>query len=741
MSYKKLELGSNVESKLINYNFLGYSTTILILGVISFFIFRIWFVLAFARDAFIQASIYDIWSVFLMSLRFDLKVSSVFILVFLLFYGVFYLSNITLNFIKDKRFKNKINILLLLSKRSLPGKYFLYTFFLLFAIVDLSSIAQIQFYSFVFAPFNVTLFGLFDDDTYSILVSIWNDYPVIILTLIFVAILFIQYKVALWLTVFFSKKIRNVSLTKKVILNIFNVIIVFLFARGSLGTYPLSIQNASVVASPVMNHATINSLTSLNAAFVERREMQDLSFRPESVKQMISSFGFNSLQEIADIFGVNEQVTDDLNGLHKVSEAKVPYYEGKISEERPPHVILPFMESWGRYFYNFHDSETNNLYGALDKYIQNDKSNEIFFKNFFGLRVFTFPVLEYVLFNSPIAPVSINVINMENNAFDTSALKPFKEQGYRTIFVHASSSYWRSLDQILPDQYFDEIYDLNDIIAKYPQAPRNRSWVATEDEYMFRFAYDLLEQADKQGDKVMMVLLSISHHTPNKKPIGYEPFPIDFEKVRDVAFYDEEQSIDILTTYQYSSHQLGLFVDNIKNSSFADKTIIAAVADHNLRAFFNYRQPEENRHISEVMNFFYIPEDYMLEGYSPDPDIFVEHKDIFPSLYHLVLPEGTTYLNFGNNLFAPIEPVKAYAQGLDNIYSEYGATEASFYTPRGRSVPYYFEWSDDKQEMYLVNEPAQGILLEQYNYQRALHALRTAFIRQEIQRIIESNKN
>lgn len=138
------------------------------------------------------------------------------------------------------------------------------------------------------------------------------------------------------------------------------------------------------------------------------------------------------------------------------------------------------MESWGAHQLRF-SNERTNLTGKLGKYLQKD----YYFNNFFSSQVSTHPSLESLLLNTPITPLTLGEYALVPYHF--TAAKPFKDKGYKTVFIYGGGNGWRSLNKALPNLHFDYVYDVANIQKKYPEVESDTVW-GTYDENLFRFA-------------------------------------------------------------------------------------------------------------------------------------------------------------------------------------------------------------------------------------------------------------
>ena len=461
----------------------------------------------------------------------------------------------------------------------------------IFFVVNFSAACQYFYYGFYKTPFTPIVFGLYEDDTQGIIASIWSDFPVVTAVLGVITATALQS----WLVVRFASGMRSgrLPVARSLAIGISVTLVLALLARGTLGTFPLHDQDATVSPNPFINDLVRNSLQTLYDSSKDRRAQVTITDDPAA---RLSAYGFASLDDLAKTLDIRSGRAADLEQSLFRRTPRNPRLA-----DRPPHVVFALMESWGTHALAF-DSQANNLTGAMAKHLKGD----ITFWNFFPAQNGTHPTLEALLLNSPLTPLTQGQYGLIR--FPAAAARPFKEHGYRTVFVYGGSNAWRSLGRVFRHQYFDEVKDMGDILARYPDAQRT-VW-GVYDEFLFRFAYDLLEEGEAEGRPTLVFLVSTTNHPPHSVPETYHPLPLDPASMQAHLAKDLASSEKQLRTYQYATHQLGLFVDRVQAGRLGAKTIIAATGDHNLRTLLQNRMPAEGKDLYRVPGYFYVPGEY-----------------------------------------------------------------------------------------------------------------------------------
>lgn len=656
----------------------------LALGVLGFFAFRLAQLLRYGDPALLGEHWEDLARAFWMGARFDLKAFSVMLLLLLGPASLAAIPEVT----------RRAGAWL--QRWAVPAIFF---------VANFSAACQYFYYGFYKTPFTPIVFGIYEDDTLGVIASIWSDFPVVTAISGVIAATAIQS----WLVFRFARggSAAPRPLARRLATAIPTVLALAFLARGTLSTFPLHDQDATVSPDPFVNDLVRNSLQTLYDSSKDRRAQVTIAADP-AVR--LPAYGFASPDELGRALGSSSGTPRDLEGS---IFRRTPRNPSLV--RNPPHVVFALMESWGSHPLKF-DSPKNDLTGAMRKHLKGDFS----FRNFFPAQNGTHPTLEALLLNSPLTPLTQGQYGLIS--FRAAALRPFKEQGYRTVFVHGGSNAWRALGRALKHQYFDEVHDIGDILARYPDAERT-VW-GVYDEYLFRFAHDLLLKADAEGQKIFLFLMSTTNHPPHSVPSAYRLLPIDPDSMRAYFAMDLENSVKQVQTYQYATHQLGLFIDTIESEPLGRKTIVVATGDHNLRTLLKYHVPSDSKDLYRVPGYFYVPEAYRPAGL-PDLDRYSGHRDIFPTLYNLALSDAV-YPAYGENLFAPLPEKREFAiVSYQLLFSRQGALLPFVGKPAA------FLW-DAPQTSLLQAGSAPAALLEQGEQARAITALADWYTRYQV---------
>ncbi len=324
-----------------------------------------------------------------------------------------------------------------------------------------------------------------------------------------------------------------------------------------------------------------------------------------------------------------------------------------------------YMESMGEHLLTL-DSPERDLFGELRTHWQEDTVFQRFVSEGDG----TIDSLSRFLVRSPrsnISQSSAQFLDFKSNMF-----KPYLENGYKIVFVTSGNGGWRNLNLFLPHLGVTEFVDQNKLQTLYPEAVAS-TW-GIPDEYMFKFVLSRLKQADEQGEHLLFLLLSTTHHPPYRVPEHYSvpKFTLtSAELTRFEQLGTEEELQTILGTLRYVNDQLGQFMTQIKTSSLANHTLVAITGDHNIRGI-GYPQVEERVLGHAVPFYLYSPADY-LNNAAVDKYRVGSHKDIWPTLYQLSLSE-TPYFKMGCSLVAKtVDTAWCFGYNPEVVFNQEGA--------------------------------------------------------------------
>ncbi|ART82627.1 sulfatase [Oceanisphaera profunda] len=530
-----------------------------------------------------------------------------------------------------------------------------------------AAIGNFYYYQTYHQHFNVFAFGLFEDDTQAVLANMNQDYPVIKASLVALLLSIIP-SVLAYLQLRRVKVMRPWPWPTLVVYSFICISLVFILARGSVGTFPLRRANAQVSELTVLNQLTPNAVMALSWASKDRK--LDVAFTPASSqqgKQLLQTLNFASLD---DHTLPNDYLT-----------------------EHPPHVVLALMESLGTNMLAFDDQHHNDLLGRLRPHFTQD----FLFKRFLSQDNGTAPSLAALFFNSPVQSISHS--SAQGIDLDTP-FDIYKKAGYRNIFISPGNMMWRNLVNYLPLQGVDQVFDQNALLARYPEAAQYLTAWGLPDEYAYRLAETLLAESEQP---LFISILSVTNHPPYVTPDTYQPSPITVsEKYQKHAEDGAIEQLNILTTFQYATDALGGFINHVKDSELGERTVIAATGDHQMRrikAFY----PQEQVLDRAVPFYLYVPKPILKHTqWQFDEERVGSHKDIMPTLYHYSLSQQPYLTLGGRNMLAPKDdPSRAFGYNVLLWIDEQGAYVLN-------EPPVFYPWQTD-QSLQLDKNKGQAV--------------------------------
>ncbi|RAR62202.1 phosphoglycerol transferase MdoB-like AlkP superfamily enzyme [Onishia taeanensis] len=594
-------------------------------------------------------------------------------------------------------------------------------------LVNLLSLVNHFFFSFYQGPINSLIFGLFEDDTRAVIDTVWSDYPLLALLVALAGMTGAQLA---WMrrggrrdgrrtgrqkgrrdSIRDSRRrSHHLGWPRASVMVVVSLVALIGLGRGSLGTFPLREMNMAVSANAFVNDLVPSGPQALYLAWKER-ELNNIGDNPRAG---LEHYGFSSPVEAARALGWTE--VDNADEVLERMTLTTP--RRPAAEEAPPHVVVSLMESWGRRPLDFDDPESNDLLGRLRPWLEGKAD---YFPHALSAENGTHPSLEGLLLDTPISPLTQSRYGYRS--FSTSAALPYRRDGYRTVFLTAGSVQWRDLDDALRRQGFDQVLGSSAIRERFPEATGG-TW-GLDDEWMFRTGAELLREADARGEKVMLVMLSITNHPPYHVPDHYTPAPLDVTQLGDSLAVSPEFGTSILETYQYANDAMGGFLDRLESDGLLGHTLFAATGDHNSRSIIQYPDAHDLFDQFGVPILVWLPPRYRQQATAQRED-WTSHRDIFPTLWaHSLSKAEVPWV--GRDLYAPVEKPMALSfnrqdGGAGLLVSKQGAAT-------NLAQPTFYDWQEGRG--LAATETPSDALREQARQARARLALEDWRIRRQ----------
>lgn len=578
----------------------------------------------------------------------------------------------------------------------------------LLAAIVLAGLSEYFYYGFYKTRFDPIVFGLFEDDTRAVLLTIWKGYPV--LRMLAVLVLAVALVVLLWrglarmLARYWPAPASRWTASALVLVQ---VLLLLLLARGSVGTFPLVRRDVAYSADPFVNTLVLNAPLELYKAVRQRDKEIDIGNDPTvGLRQL----GFASVADAARAAGLPGDASDEAVARDLFAVAPGAARPPSAS----PHVVLALLESFGADLLTV-DGPRNDMLGRLRAELPKGYR----FGNFVAGQNGTHPELEYLLLGSPITPLTRG--GNADIRFPNSAALPFLAAGYHTAFVYAGGADWRNIGRTFAHQGFERIYDARDIRQRFPGAG-GTEW-GIYDKYVFDFVADLLQQADHKGERLFVFVLTTTNHPPYKLDTPHPALPLDVAALGPRAgSLPPAELRRILATYQYQADQFGAFLQGLDAQGLGEHTVVAAAGDHNLREHFRYVLPDEQPDVDRVFGYLRVPA-ALRPATSPDLAAIAGHGDLVPTLAALAAP-GQRYFASGRDLLAPAaDGGAAFAQG-QRLYLREGVLFPL-------QQPLLHRWLDDRHVATVGQAPAPEVAARARRYV-ALLGLRDWYIRRVV---------
>ncbi len=343
------------------------------------------------------------------------------------------------------------------------------------------------------------------------------------------------------------KLIFEISYLKRILMFLPIGLLLFIGIRSSFSHRPANNSDASYSSNRLLNEITKNSLYSIGYAIYSNQK--------HSSKDLAKKYGKMELKEA--VFRVAKRLNIQ-NGDKKYFLSRFV----KSNFKKQKNIIIFIQESLGYQFVKAVGGEegiTPNL-NALSK-------EGILFANLYsnGTRSVR-GIAGLVAGNLAIPGKGVLKRNKSQNGFFTlaSLLKP---QGYHTSFIYGGESRFDNMKSFFYGNGFDEIIDQEKFI--------NPNFVGTWgvcDEEVIKRANEEYKKLHKNGKKFASVIFSTSNHAP-----------FDFPKKIKLLPNEKEKSVK--NAIKYADFAIGEFVKLAKKEPYFKNSIIAIVADHNVRVY------------------------------------------------------------------------------------------------------------------------------------------------------------
>lgn len=481
---------------------------------------------------------------------------------------------------------------------------------------------------------NITFFDFFNEGPVSLIVAIWEDYPVIwifIVLCMITALAWIAGGYINSLSITTSpQKGRKIAYTA----GLLHIVLMVVFMRGSITRFPL--QAEDTVVSPVER---VNDIIP-NATYMLKKAVKDksMAFKMEPAGNLLREYGFNSIQEALDVYTGHrggKLSADTIQSLHNALFHFVP----DTIKSPQPNVVILLCESWSNYLLTLQNENVDILCG-MKKHLDSD----IVFRKHQSVCNGTIASIENLSVSTPFPRIFTSKYRF--NRMPSSMAIPFKESGYTCEFMTGMDQAWENCGTSLKDQAFDRITGKYELMKRHPEYTANS--IGIYDEYLLS---SLLEQINAKTRKPQMIFcMTTTNHPPFELPeeTDIPELPDSFLESRRFEGTDKEVVRKYISTFQYFNKNLAIFLDKFKASPAAKNTVLVITGDHNVRTILNYNNIGAEWKNS-VPLYIYLPPYLRKNEYSIDTNKYGCHYDIMPTIAPLAF-KGTEYFRLGKNL-------------------------------------------------------------------------------------------
>ena len=467
----------------------------------------------------------------------------------------------------------------------------------------------------------------FNDDIFSIIVTMIQEYGIIwrfLVALILAAIGVAVFSRLLLIKTFplpaleDDKKKRNFTAGLVVGIFLFGLFVRF----GGSFTYSDGInwENAGVTNDVFLNECILDDAQALYRA-------RSMAVRMEAGE--ISGVEQDRILESAQIIAVNKELTE---------KNLAPYLERKAKGERiqkPKHIFIILGETFMQW----------PMLGKYDELLLAEgiksliaEENCYYSRNFMPNGDFTSTAINGLVTGLPDVNIRVNYqARTYEKLYITSMAPPLRELGYNIDFWYGGMPSWDSIAKMSYAQGFDNFYGYPDF-----DAPKQTTW-GTKDENLFNA---LLAHLDEESPTVHLVMTT-TNHPPYNLDLASEGFDVNatiealnkFQNIEDV-----EQLATELGHYWYMDEVITHFIREA--SAKVPESLFIVTGDHAVRC-----DPSTHPTIFEHQSVPFVMYGAGINKEILPPDAVGDHISIIPTIIELIAPKDFAYYSIAPSLF------------------------------------------------------------------------------------------
>ena len=467
----------------------------------------------------------------------------------------------------------------------------------------------------------------FNDDIWSIVVTMFQEYGIawraivaVILTLICVSVLSRLLLIKTFPLPELESKFKRVGFG----VGLGVVVILFgLFVRfGGSFTYGSGInwENAGVTTDGFLNECILDDAQALYRARAMAKRME---------AGEISGVDADKILESAQFVAVNKTLTE---------QNLAPYLERKAPGEhipKPKHIFIILGETFMQW----------PMLGKYDELLVAEgiksliaEENCYYSRNFMPNGDFTSTAITGLVTGLPDVNIKVNYQARTYDKLYITAMAPaFRELGYKVDFWYGGMPSWDSIAKMSLAQGFDNFYGYPDF-----NAPKQTTW-GTKDENLFNAL--LAHLADEPP--TVHLIMTTTNHPPYNLDLEIEGYDVQAvtEALKKMPYVDDVNQLAIeLGHYWYMDEVITNFIR--ATSERYPESVFVITGDHAIRC-----DPSTHPTIFEHQSVPFVLYGAGITKEILPPDAVGDHISIVLTLIELIAPKDFAYYSIAPSLF------------------------------------------------------------------------------------------
>lgn len=299
--------------------------------------------------------------------------------------------------------------------------------------------------------------------------------------------------------------------------------------RGGLGTGTNHTGSVYFSSNIRMNHAAVNPIFSFFESVLHKVDIG-------------SQFRFMSDEEADNLF--DHLVYTSLREGDEADSLRLRFTDS-------PNVVIIMLESFSRYIMD----EGGHVKGVTPN-LEALTREGLYFDRFYANTVRTDRAIVSILSGLPSQP-SMSIMDIPNKSTQLPSIaRTLGRNGYSTHFYYGGDTNYSNMQSYIVGTGYQKV--VSD--KSFPSSQITSKWGVHDGIVFDRILRDI-DEMDK-NTPFLVTMMTLSSH---------EPFDVPYKS----QFSDEA-----LNAFAYTDHELGIFIDKLKNSSVWDSTLVVLVPDH-----------------------------------------------------------------------------------------------------------------------------------------------------------------